>query len=105
MSTLAVTPQVSRKRGSRSHVVNEQAAAKTLGQLIGNVQSGSLSAAQVDLASLTEQLGSSASSEAASPLGRMLTQLRGDLRAGNVCGAQASVQNFLLSLATSRSTQ
>jgi hypothetical protein len=98
MRTLAVTPEVPRSTLNGSQAVDEQAAAKTLGQLIGDVQSGRLSAAQTDLASLTQQLGASATSDATSALGKLLTELGGDLSSGNLSGAQASVGGFLRTL-------
>jgi hypothetical protein len=104
MSTLAVTPDVSSKHRNGSHAVDEQAAAKTLGQLIRNVQSGSLSAAQTDLASLTQQLGPSAATEEPSPLGTLLTRLGGDLRAGDLPSAQANVGSFLTTLSGDANT-
>jgi hypothetical protein len=105
MSTLAVTPDVSRKSMKGSHAVDEQAAAKTLGQLIRNVQSGSISAAKTDLASLTQQLGPSAASEEPSPLGKLLTQLGTELGSGDLSGAQASVGSFLSALSIGQATQ
>ena len=98
MSSLAFMPVVSPSTPNSPQAVNEQSAAKTLGQLISDVQSGNVSAAQTNLSLLNQQLGSSVTSEATSPLGELLTQLDGELEGGDLAAAQASVGSFLAAL-------
>ena len=63
-------------------------------QLGSDLQSGSLSAAQSDFATLQQELSqaSDSSSQSASPLEQAFSQLSQDLQAGNLTGAQQDFQ-------------
>ena len=101
MSASAVSNGSSRNRTPTANLrtFSPQAAAKTLGQLIRDVQLGSLPNAQTDLATLTQQIGLNASTEAESALGRLVAQLGTDLGAGNMGAAQTAVASFNATLA------
>jgi len=89
MSASAVSNGSSRNRTPTANLrtFSPQAAAKTLGQLIRDVQLGSLPNAQTDLATLTQQMG------------RLVAQLGTDLGAGNMGAAQTAVASFNATLA------
>ncbi len=86
---------------------SQQAAAKTLGQLLQDIESGNLSGAQKDLTTLNQQLGiqqgQSQTGDSSNPLGALLSSLNKDLGSGNIASAQSDVQNFLTALEGSSS--
>jgi hypothetical protein len=83
---------------------SQQSAAKTLAQLLQDIESGNVSGAQKDLTTLNQQLGTSQSqSQSNSPLSTLLTSLNKDLGSGNISAAQSDVQNFFTSLENSSS--
>lgn len=87
---------------------SQQAAAKTFGKLLQDIESGNLSGAQKDLTTLNQQLGiqpgQSQTGDSSDPLNTLLSSLNKDLGSGNIASAQSDVQNFLTALEGSSST-
>jgi hypothetical protein len=96
LSALSITPAPLDTTSASSS--SQQDATKTLTQLLKDIESGNISDAQKDLATLNQQLGSSQSGNSNSPLSTLLTALGKDLGSGNISGAQSDVQNFFNSL-------
>jgi hypothetical protein len=96
LGALSITPASLETTSTSSS--SQQDATKTLTQLLKDIESGNISDAQKDLATLNQQLGSSQSGNSNSPLSTLLTALGKDLGSGNLSGAQSDVQNFFNSL-------
>lgn len=99
-SQTSLTPTAT---GSKSSA-GLSSAASTLAQLLCDIDSGRISAAQQDLATLNRQLGATQNGAAVqnggnrSQFGKLLNVLGVDLGAGNLEAAQSAVQSFFASL-------
>jgi hypothetical protein len=91
-------PSPSRIASNRARPIDQQAAARTLGQLVESVNWGDLMSARQELDTLTRQLGKVVAREGSTPLAQLIVRLGGELELGDVAAAQQAVAVFVASL-------